>query len=150
MKIIGFTGTRYGMSIDQKAELCFILRLYRDNFEFHHGDCIGADTQAHHIAKEYGAINIIIHPGYSKANPSNTDNRSFCITEKGSIREPLPHLDRNINIVNECGLLIACPIVDKPQKRGGTWFTINYANDLNKDTLVIPRLGLKHILATDL
>jgi hypothetical protein len=41
--IIGFTGTRYGMTDKQKSSLQSILSKLETITEVHHGDCIGAE-----------------------------------------------------------------------------------------------------------
>ena len=48
----GFTGTQHGMTDAQKATLRDFLAA--GSGEFHHGDCIGADSEAHDIADECG------------------------------------------------------------------------------------------------
>lgn len=41
---IGFTGTRHGMTNQQKNQFFKIIINLNDLKEFHHGDCIGADA----------------------------------------------------------------------------------------------------------
>jgi hypothetical protein len=49
---IGFTGTRKGMSQHQKEQ--FVLKMFElDPSEFRHGDCEGADAEAHDIIREF-------------------------------------------------------------------------------------------------
>jgi hypothetical protein len=48
MTSIGFTGTRQGMTAEQKSALRNLLD--GGAGDFHHGDCIGADSEAHGIA----------------------------------------------------------------------------------------------------
>ena len=48
MNSIGFTGTRQGMTAEQKSALRNLLD--GGAGDFHHGDCIGADSEAHGIA----------------------------------------------------------------------------------------------------
>ena len=84
---VGFTGTRNGMSDEQKVKLDYFIK-HNDIEEFHHGDCVGADTEAHNIVK--GAkpkIKIIIHP------PIMSKYRSFLIGDEK--RKPKEPLERN-------------------------------------------------------
>lgn len=130
--IIGFTGTRQGMSIEQRDTLKAEL-VRRKPAEFHHGDCVGADAEAHAIALALG-ISVVIHP------PLNNARRAFC---KGA-RAVLPPEDyhaRNHAIVNACSFLIATPKEMEAKKKGGTWYTIRYAKDRNVAHLVILRPG---------
>lgn len=67
---VGFTGTQLGMTGFQIEELTKLL-MATTITQFHHGDCIGADEQAHEIAKALG-IPVAIHP------PINPSKRAFC------------------------------------------------------------------------
>jgi hypothetical protein len=84
---------------------------------FHHGDCVGADAEAHVIATVLG-FETVVHP------PKNEKLRAFC---KGDlILEPRDYLARNHQIIDATDLLFAVP--DGPEtKRSGTWSTIRYA-----------------------
>ena len=98
--VLGFTGTRYGLTDAQGLRLYdSLLALKRKENIFRHGDCIGADAQAHDLASELG-FHIIIHPG-------NKGNRAY---KKGhEILEPRVYLLRNMDIVDSCDILVACP-----------------------------------------
>lgn len=97
---IGFTGTSSGMTPQQLAT---VRRLFSELrlTHLHHGDCVGADAQAHHLAREFSAY-ITVHP------PSNDKLRAFCLGGEG--RKPVGYLTRNRHIVTE-GIdgLIATP-----------------------------------------
>jgi hypothetical protein len=119
---VGFTGTQIGMSSAQKNELYAFLRKAKSmdgEVEFHHGDCIGADTEAHDIAMLAGC-DIIIHP------PTNPKKRSFCQNFKRRAN-PLPYLERNKHIVDATTVLIVAPKSDVEELRSGTWATYRYA-----------------------
>lgn len=119
--VIGFTGTRRGMTEDQKLGLKHCLQgadIVTSSISFHHGDCIGADAEAHTIANLIGCA-IIIHP------PLNEGKRAFC--ESIYMITPRPYLDRNRDIVDASDVLIAAPWGNKEIVRSGTWSTIRYA-----------------------
>lgn len=131
MKHIGFTGTQRGMTLKQKETFkrVFTSRLAKE-IVFRHGDCQGADAEAHDIVRLCDPnIRIVIHP------PINELKRAFC---KGD--ETLPqkeYLDRNHDIVDNCELLIAVPKSYKQEVRSGTWATVRYAKRVGKDVCVI-------------
>ena len=60
---IGFTGTQEGMSEKQHSSLRQVLAgFFADGARvFRHGDCVGADAQAHANAKATG-FRVVIHP----------------------------------------------------------------------------------------
>jgi len=122
---IGFTGTREGMTTRQIAVASLMLA-YAD--ELHHGDCDGADAQAHDLGRLHGA-HIVGHP------PKNGSKRAFC--ECDELREPKGYLERDDDIVDETDELIATPKEFEPQDRGGTWYTINYAKRVGKPVTII-------------
>jgi len=58
---IGFRGTRDGMTDQQKESLRQVLAEYQPD-EFHHGDFVGADAEAHEIVTTaYPAIRVVMH-----------------------------------------------------------------------------------------
>jgi len=126
---VGFTGTREGLTGYQRGMLAKILNDMRDKYDtFVHGDCVGADEQAHRIAKALG-YTIEIYP------PKNSRLRAFC---KGDIvHEPDDYLSRNRKIVDAIDFLIACPKQKKEILRSGTWATIRYARKKGKKILTI-------------
>jgi hypothetical protein len=119
--IIGYTGTRQGMTI-QQVEVIRVFFSTNSIEEAHHGDCIGGDEEFHNICKEYG-VPIVIHP------PDDDRLRAFC---QGAMRveEPKPFLVRNQCIVNASDLLLATPKEEfepDPMRGQGTWSTVRYA-----------------------
>jgi len=125
---IGFTGTRHGMTNKQKEAFSSMFKTTLKKIkEFHHGDCIGSDKEAHEIINNYN-VKTIIHP------PSYNKFRANC---KGDIiLQPLPYLERNHNIVNKTDILVATP--DIPEKiHSGTWATIRYARKQHKNIYII-------------
>lgn len=130
--IIGFTGTQHGMTQPQQAGVHGILISYMAMFRgtlFCHGDCLGADAQAHHIAMNLGWA-VIIFP------PKNESKRAFC---EGAVKvhEPDEYLARNRAIVNSCDVLIATPGEREEQLRSGTWSTVRYAASHKRNSLIV-------------
>lgn len=121
---IGFTGTQNGMTPEQQYG---VGNLLRGEDELHHGDCVGADEQAHGLALIL-EVPIVRHP------PSDDKKRAFC--EGGKEVEPRPYLERNCDIVNATDMLIATP--SGPEiLRSGTWATVRYAQKQQKPVFVV-------------
>jgi hypothetical protein len=114
---IGFTGTQQGLTPAQKKTLAYLLVTLSPE-QFHHGDCIGADEEAHNLATGLH-IPITIHP------PDNSTRRAWC--RGGIMCDPAPYLARNHAIVDEAELLLATPDGEVEKMRSGTWATIRYA-----------------------
>jgi hypothetical protein len=127
---IGFTGTQQGMTEKQKHE---IAKLIKQASEFHHGDCIGADSEAHQLAIEYG-IFTVIHP------PDNPSKRAWCVGDQ--VLPAKPYLDRNHDIVDQTEVLIAAPFEDEDKLRSGTWATIRYAKRQGVPIRMVTRSGI--------
>jgi hypothetical protein len=131
---IGFTGTQFGMSKNQKKEFeDFLNRNYVSNSEFHHGCCIGADTEAFNIIRKF-AFKIIAHPPTNKKKVS-----PFTILYSDEVRDDKEYLDRNHDIVDESNILIAAPKSNKEELRSGTWATIRYAIKMKKEVIILNR-----------
>jgi len=135
---IGFTGTREGMSQRQINILTSYLSIARghmlrkgETHEFHHGDCVGADAEAHNIAVFFG-LNIVIHP------PISESQRAWCQGFR-ELKEEKHYLERDRNIVNACNVLIAAPKSDVEEIRSGTWATYRYARKVGKPITLLPR-----------
>lgn len=133
--IIGFTGTQIGMTDFQKCKFYELLDDLHVK-EFHHGDCIGADADAHNLVVEYfknklGVFTgkIIIHP------PIKDIKRAFCKAK--TILEPKDYISRNHDIVDASELIIATPKEFEEQMRSGTWATVRYTKKTNKRLIII-------------
>ncbi len=120
------------MTKEQK-EVLFELVGVNLPFEFHHGDCVGADEQAHYVVREARNNKVIVHP------PSDDKLRAYC--QGDEIREEKEYLARNRDIVNETDELWAFPNgSDGASKKrpGGTWYTIRYArNEAHKKVTIV-------------
>ena len=124
---VGFTGTQVGMSDSQKEKLEVLLKGLNIT-EFHHGDCIGADAEAHEIANDLG-LRIVIHP------PTNSSKRAYCIPNV--LLDRKPYIERNHDIVDSCDLLVATPKSANEELRSGTWATIRYARKVNREVRIL-------------
>lgn len=129
MRSIGFTGTRKGMTPQQRETLRMVFQFYSDEDLFHHGDCVGADSEAHELARLVD-MQIHLHP------PDNPKARAFC---RGAVVEvaPKPYLERNHDIVDSSSILIAAPATDEEELRSGTWATVRYARKTGKTVVTI-------------
>jgi hypothetical protein len=127
--ILGFTGTSYGMS---SAQLDTVFNLFKGfkSLELHHGDCVGADAQAHSLACTLLA-RIVIHP------PSDSRQRAYC-DSANLVHLSYPYLIRNKHIVRD-GIdgLIATPFEYTELLRSGTWSTIRYARKLKRHIWIV-------------
>lgn len=132
--IFGFSGSRGGMTEVQQDRLRALITQFRVD-ELHHGDCVGADAQAHAIAVEMG-LRIVIHP------PSDPRLRAWCelSLEGGEIMKPLPYAERNLEITR-AGTLVAVPGAGTPRGRGGTWMTYKLAEKNKTPRLLISPAG---------
>jgi hypothetical protein len=128
---VGFTGTQIGMSSKQKEHLRSQLIALGAEW-FRHGDCIGADSEAHTIAMSVGC-RIAIHP------PIDSKKRAF--REGDYLAEPKDYLVRNHDIVDESQVLIAAPKNERREERiSGTWATIRYARKIGRRVIILPRV----------
>ena len=134
---VGFTGTREGMSPGQRHNLMLILEgAYKSRGStgavLHHGDCVGADAEAHELAQSLG-LAVVIHP------PTNPKARAYC---QGAERwhQELDYLVRNHEIVRCSDLLVAAP-AGVEVHRSGTWATVRYARKTGDRILVLEREG---------
>ena len=128
MRRSSFTGTRRGMTPAQREAFAGLLARL-EIAELTHGDCLGADAEAHALARE-AAIPIRIRPCDIVAM------RAFC--EGGEVVAPAKKpLARNRDIVDDGELLIATPGMMREQQRSGVWATIRYALRLGRPVYVI-------------
>ncbi len=124
---IGFTGTQTGMTAAQKWQLGELLA--GAAIELHHGDCVGADCEAHTIALAHGR-RIVIHP------PDNPTKRAWC-QQASFIMDGKPYLKRNRNIIEATNRLIAAPKSKAEELRSGTWSTVRFARKLRRPILIL-------------
>lgn len=128
--VIGFTGTRYGMSNKQKEKVLWELKACGSILtDCIHGSCVGADVNFHNIVREnFPNVKITIRPGVSKKTGTNDGTRAFL---EADVELPVDSFySRNRAIVDSCEFLLATPFDDS--RLGGTWQTILYAKKTNK------------------
>jgi hypothetical protein len=131
---IGFTGSRLGMTSQQKDVITKLEIFTTKVLEAHHGDCPGSDADFHQLIREIDqAIRIIIHPGFPASLPDDTTLRAFCEGDQTS--EPKSFFARNRDIVDETDMLIATPATRK--ETGGTWYTINYSRKQKRHRMIV-------------
>jgi hypothetical protein len=124
---IGFTGTRRGMTAEQECALRALLTSHAGAI-LHHGDCIGADAQAHDVAVSLG-WDVVIHPPLVEAQSAWRTT--------ADVRKPRPYLERNKDIVRDTDLLIAAPAEASEQHRSGTWSTVRFARKQRRPIWII-------------
>lgn len=127
---VGFTGSRRGLTEAQRNALRLELVSLVGVSEFHHGDCVGADEQAHNLVRILRPFcTIVLHPC------DINEMRAFCRADKTyAAKKPL---DRNMAIVREVDVLIACSGESTEKRRSGTWATVRYAAKMQRKTILI-------------
>jgi hypothetical protein len=140
--ILGFTGTRRGMTPAQRAALPSVLAALPERVL--HGGAEGADEEFHdwiaeHIQNGFKWMECSIYPSsdvrwrYWLDHGVNEQFRSF------DVHMPEAPLTRNRIIAKRCDHLLACPVEADEQLRSGTWATIRAARKLGKlITLILP------------
>ena len=128
---LGFTGTQEGMSQHQKEQ--FVLKMLElSPTEFHHGDCIGADAEAHDIVREFFPnVKIVIHP------PIADSKRAYKRGDEYKL--PETYLKRDHIMVDATEYLVGTPKQNAEILRSGTWATIRYARKTSKPHTVLER-----------
>lgn len=137
----GFTGSRKGMTVAQHRTFNSWAHTLVRLEQFHHGDCVGSDEQAHvailHKRIPYSELHV--HP------PENPKLRAYCDRKHPAILgtqyvfvwPEAPYLKRNGAIVDASTKLVACPGSFTPTHASGTWWTIRHAQKTSKPVLVI-------------
>jgi hypothetical protein len=136
MLILGFSGTRFGMSIEQYN----VLKTFLKNNDFRcfcHGDCLGADLEFHNLVlQEFIKCYLYIYPPKQKKLRAYMAYRFKFFNSQQIIQyKEKNYLERNRDIVNNSDFLIAAP--KSKIENGGTWYTINYAKTIGKSCMLI-------------
>jgi hypothetical protein len=126
---LGVTATRKGLSPHQKDKFTEVAKELKP-FEFHDGDCIGGDEQAHYVIQtEFELCYMIGHP------PDNNSQRAFMRYNRA--HQPKGYLNRNHEIVDMVDVMIAMPDSKKEKVRSGTWATVRYARKVGRTLIII-------------
>lgn len=120
--VIGFTGTRNGMTQQQRNMIITLIKVARLKAKHPvvglHGDCIGADADFDELCRKVGVD--------TWCRPCNYPNMRAYTPAKQIAKVTNP-MARNRAIVADCSVLLACPPNDEEIKKGsGTWATIRY------------------------
>lgn len=139
---VGYSGSRHGMTAPQMRgvylHLSYVLATHDWDdplIEFHHGDCIGGDAQAHVIATVLGC-RTVAHP------PVNARYRAWCKADE--VRQPKDYLARDWDIAQETGELLSGPESPVPVSGSGTWITTGYGVQLGRPVTVFLPDGSAH------
>jgi hypothetical protein len=135
--IVGFTGTRGGMTSVQRRVITELLRdlQQRETIAGLHGDCVGADADFHAICRELG-VDVLIRPCTSERYRAHCDGTV--------VAEPTNPMARNRAIVQQADVMLATPPTNKELKRSGTWSTIRMARRHHGVVVVLPNGTICH------
>jgi hypothetical protein len=122
---IGITGTRWGMTDEQKKIAIYIYEKLGGK-SLHQGMCEGSDTEMHDMVREKFPDSEI------KGHPPINQEAFYAYRVCDQFAPPKDYLVRDRDIVDEVGALIATPKETTEQRRGGTWYTIRYAKKIIK------------------
>ena len=141
---IGVTGSRHGMTADQKRIFCALLNqcIFNEDdplTELHYGDCVGADKEIAEAVIEHdlGAI-LHCHPA---TNGKAWDEKWCALTYQDNpgagivVYAAKKPLERNTDIVEACDALWAFP--RSMEVKGGTWDTIKKGWEANVTVSII-------------
>ena len=125
-----FTGTRKGMTVQQKRVLTKLLK--KNNVTLmHNGSARGSDEEAASIAHQLD-IDVVAHPA---VDVLPKDKATIVAYEHYT---PKPALVRNRIMVNAAQVVFATPESIVQKFRGsGTWAAIRYARNCGKHLFVI-------------
>jgi len=133
--VVGFTGSQSGLTVLQSNKLETLIAHLKP-VEAHHGGCIGADDSFHQCCLKF-EIRVHLHPGCdkfgNKPKVGKWTEEDKCIVV---INETKWYLERNMDIVDACNILIACP-KGPEERRSGTWSTVRYAKKSKKNIIIL-------------
>ena len=117
---VSFTGSRNGLTPEQKSTLEKFLELFTEHDVFYHNDGEGADKEFHNICVKK-RFSVVVHDGDADVGA----------------------MARNRSLVQHCKYLIGCPPTDFIIKKGsGTWETLKYGWKYGKRVIIIQPNGM--------
>ncbi len=129
-EVVGFTGSRDGMTIDQEESVFELLEQRKDKIRYVvHGGCVGADKQFHDMCIR---LKIPVH-----IMPCNLKDTQAKCEKAAKIYPERPPLSRNKKIVVAASVILAAPAQRGEILRSGTWSTIRYAKNAKKKLAII-------------
>lgn len=138
---VGFTGTRYGPTDQQKASLNIILSRINRDYILHHGDCVGSDKYANDRADSDTQCEMIkIYP------PNKSAMREYChLWNKTptTVAKEKDYKVRNQDIVRSSDVLVAVSQTSEETLRSGTWATVRHAHSKKVPVIIIWPDGTK-------
>lgn len=139
---VTFTGTQRGLTSVQSIALEELLRSLLVGrraelgpFNWHSGDCIGADHEALKLVRQIregldtGVVWTVGHPS------TVSEKRAWDYYDER--RSPDGPLTRNHAMVDAADLVIAAPGEAQEVLRSGTWATVRYARKWGKPVVVV-------------
>lgn len=128
--ILGFTGTREGMTDVQRERVAQLLFDERPAV-VHHGDCVGADSQFHD-----SALLLPVPPRIETHPCTLTKFRAY---RKADVVHPVkPPRNRNQDIARSSDHLIAAPLMMPALSPfSGTWQTVRFMLGFKKTVTVV-------------
>ena len=151
MKGYSFTGTREGMSNQQKQALMILLEDACSDEPgalpkvLRHGVCVGADAEFHCIARGVAGSKGDVYAYCIIGHLSNlTKYTDYLIkNDCDALTEPKPPLDRDNDIAcaDDTLALIAAPknMNERDDPRSGTWATVRRARKAGKPVIILDR-----------
>lgn len=141
-KLIVFTGTRHGMSTEQRNTVYTLLTtIYRDINNAAHGCCMGADY-------EFDNLFYALRPNPKIGLYPSTDIETRRMPKKydtdgGYVHSPMDPLVRNRLMVDlKPDVIIATPFEMVEKLRSGTWACIRYARKKGIPITIVRRDGI--------
>lgn len=137
--IVGFSGTRHGLTVAQIAALARVLVDLAPS-RVAHGVCVGGDEVAHRIARALG-VPVDHHHGVG-AGGDRTWRAAVDVLRGDVVHPEAPHLARNATIAAACDVLVAAPREEHGESaRSGTWWAVRSARRLGRPVVIVRPSG---------